>query len=209
MIRLFCIEDHPIIITGLRNLFRPSRDGIEVTCSAPNVAEEDINNIINDSFDIILLDLWLSDTAPIQNVKILKQKFPGKPIVMFTSESSPVWQRKMFEAGVSGYLFKTAEKPEILETLNNVYEGKIVYPSNHFSESLESILQLKNSKIQLTPNQLEIVILLSNGITQQKIAEAKKTSISNIVKTLVHIRKLFEARNNAELIKFLLEFGII
>jgi len=51
--------------------------------------------------------------------------------------------------------------------------------------------------------------MLSNGTTQKKIADNKGTSVSNIEKTIKHIREAFNARNNAELTKILLEQGII
>ena len=106
MIRLFVIEDHPVIVTGLKNLFRPSRDDIEITGNAYNV-DDAILKADADSFDIFLLDLWLPDAHPLMNVKKLKEKFHGKPIVIFTSEDSSSWQRKMFEGGVMAYLLKS------------------------------------------------------------------------------------------------------
>ena len=95
MIRLFTIEDHPVIITGLRNTFRPSRDGIEITGSASNV-DEAILHANPATFDIFLLDLWIPGYQPLQNIRQLKEHFAEKPVVMFTSEDSSIWQRKMF-----------------------------------------------------------------------------------------------------------------
>jgi DNA-binding NarL/FixJ family response regulator len=85
MIRLFVIEDHPVIVTGLRNLFRPSRDEIEIVGSASSV-DEAVSRAVSDTFDMILLDLWLPDSHPLLNVKKLKDHFHDKPIVIFTSE---------------------------------------------------------------------------------------------------------------------------
>ena len=109
MIRIFTIEDHPVIVTGLRNLFRPSRDEIEIIGSASSV-EEAVTRADPDTFDLFLLDLWLPNTNPILNVKKLKEIYPNKPITIFTSENSSSWQRKMFEAGVMAYLLKSADR---------------------------------------------------------------------------------------------------
>lgn len=210
MIRLFVIEDHPIIVTGLRNLFRPSRDEIEIYGSASS-ADEAAQTADPEAFDIIMLDLWLQTSPPLENMKKLKEKFPDKPVVMFTSEESSVWQRKMFDAGVKAYLLKTAEKNEIKLTLEKVAMGMTVFAGVMEQEYLNKKLsqEIASAKHYLTPNQLEIAIMLSNGVTQKKIADNKGTSISNIEKTIKHIREAFNARNNAELIKILLEQGII
>lgn len=210
MIRLFVIEDHPIIVTGLRNLFRPSRDEIEIYGSASS-ADEAVQTADPEAFDIIMLDLWLQLSPPLENMKKLREKFPGKPVVMFTSEESSVWQRKMFDAGAKAYLLKTAEKIEIKLTLEKVAMGMTVFAGVMEQDYLNKKLNLEMASARhfLTPNQLEIVIMLSNGTTQKKIADNKGTSVSNIEKTIKHIREAFNARNNAELIKILLEQGII
>jgi len=210
VIRLFVIEDHPIIVTGLRNLFRPSRDEIEIYGSASS-ADEAVQTADPEVFDIIMLDLWLQSSPPLENMKKLKEKFPDKPIVMFTSEESSVWQRKMFDAGVKAYLLKTAEKIEIKLTLEKVAMGMTVFAGVMEQDYLNKKLsqEMASARHFLTPNQLEIAIMLSNGTTQKKIADNKGTSVSNIEKTIKHIREAFNARNNAELTKILLEQGII
>jgi DNA-binding NarL/FixJ family response regulator len=209
MIRLFVIEDHPVIVTGLKNLFRPSRDEIEITGNAFNV-DDAVLKADAETFDVFLLDLWLPDAHPLMNVKKLKEKFHGKPIVIFTSEDSSSWQRKMFEAGVMAYLLKSTNKSEIKSTLEKVIRGQIVFSGlvePDYEKKLATILS--GQKYHLTPNQQELVILLSSGLTQQQIADAKKTSVSTVEKTLKHVRERCDAKNNAELVKILLEKGII
>ena len=209
MIRLFIIEDHPTMVVGIRNLFRPSRDEIEVVISA-NSIEEAIQKADPATFDIFLLDLWLPNSHPLLNVKRIKDAFPKKPVVIFTSEDSSNWRKKMFEAGVMAYLLKSNNKNDIKNTLEKVAKGQIVFSGvvdPAFEKRLASVLN--GQKFSLTPNQKELVILLSNGLSQYEVADIKKTSISNIEKTLKHIRDICEVRTNAELVKVLLEKGII
>jgi len=209
MIRLFVVEDHPVIVTGLRNLFRPSRDEIEIVGSASNV-DDAILHADAAAFDIFLLDLWLPDSHPLMNVKKIKDKFRDKPIVIFTSEEASSWQRKMFEAGVMAYLLKSTNKVEIKTTLEKVMKGQIVFSGMvepDYEKKLASVLS--GQKFHLTPNQQELVILLSSGLTQQQIADKKLTSVSTVEKTLKHIREKCDAKNNAELVRILLEKGII
>jgi DNA-binding NarL/FixJ family response regulator len=209
MIRLFVIEDHPVIVTGLRNLFRPSRDEIEIIGNAFSV-DDAVTKADPGAFDIFLLDLWLPDSHPLLNVKKLKDHFHGKPIVIFTSEDSSSWQRKMFEAGVMAYLLKSTTKSDIKSTLEKVIKGQIVFSGlvePNYEKKLASVLS--GQKYFLTSNQQELVILLSSGLTQQQIADSKKTSVSTVEKTLKHVREKFDAKNNAELVKILLEKGII
>lgn len=209
MIRLFVIEDHPVIITGLKNLFRPSRDDIEIVDSA-NSVDEALGKADPTTFDVFFLDLWLPNAHPQLNVKRLKDKFHGKPIVIFTSEESSTWQRKMFEAGVMAYLNKSSSKYEIKSTLEKIVKGQIVFSGTvepDYEKKLAFVLA--GETFSLTPNQQEQVILLSKGWSQQRIADEKKISVSTVEKTLKLVREKCDAKNNTELIRILLEKGVI
>ncbi|MGA3014343.1 MAG: response regulator transcription factor [Bacteroidales bacterium] len=209
MIRLFTIEDHPVIITGLRNTFRPSRDGIEITGSASDV-DEAIAKANPSAFDMFLLDLWIPGYQPLQNIRKLRQYFAGKPVVIFTSEDSVIWQRKMFEAGAMAYLLKNAEKNEIRLTLEKVAQGMTVFTGIVEPEREQTFRAgFSDPRYILTPNQKEYVVFLSNGLTQPEIAEKKCLSISTVEKTIKSIREKCGAKNNAELVKILYERGII
>jgi DNA-binding NarL/FixJ family response regulator len=209
MIRVFTIEDHPIIITGLRSIFRPVRDGIEIIGSASNV-DEAITATDPSLFDIFLLDLWIPGYNPLQNMKKIKEHFPGKPIVIFTSEDSTLWQRKMFEAGAIAYLLKSSERNEIRQTLEKVFQGMTVFTGMIEPEREQAFRAgFADPRFILTPNQKEYVIFLANGLTQQEIAEKKNLSLSTVEKTIKIIREKCGARNNTELVKILFERGVI
>ncbi len=209
MIRLFTIEDHPVIITGLRNIFRPSRDDIEIVGSANDVDETIIRaNPI--SFDIFLLDLWIPGYQPLQNIRKIRQHFPEKPVVIFTSEDSLIWKRKMFEGGAMAYLLKSADKNEIKLTLEKVSQGMTVFTGIVEPEQEKTFRAgFADHRYVLTPNQKEYIVFLSNGLTQPEIAEKKCLSVSTVEKTIRSIREKCGARNNAELVKILFERGVI
>ena len=100
MLNVFVIEDHPVIVAGLKSLFHLSADGIKITGNA-----ESVDNLIgrndNVKIDLILLDLYLPGSLAGDNVKKLKSTFPGKPIVVYTSEDSDTWKKKMAAYGVN------------------------------------------------------------------------------------------------------------
>ena len=141
MIRLLVIEDHPVAVTGLRNMFRPLRDGIEISIFE-NSIDKVITNVKAENFDLIVLDLYLFSTDPLDNLNRLRTHFPGKPIVIFTSEESEDWQRKMFNAGVKAYIFKSASRKEIMGVILKVYEGKIVFSDFILQLDVEQITEM-------------------------------------------------------------------
>jgi DNA-binding NarL/FixJ family response regulator len=203
MISIYIIEDHPSVIAGLRNMFRTNRDEICVAGCAESMNEALVNTA-QVQFDVIILDLWLPSGSPMDNVELLKNRFPSKPIVVYTSEESAFWIRRMYKAGVAAYIVKTTHRPEIKIILEKVAAGEIVFPPVITNDLQKKIFfSTEHKQFKLNPNQQNIADLLSKGFTYRQIAEEKNVSESTIEKTVKHMRELFDAKNNAELIQIL------
>ena len=212
MIRLFIIEDHvTIIVSGLKRLFYSSRDGIEVTGFAQSVDEAIEAGDIN-SFDLIMLDLWLENREPIENFRRLTDHFPSKPIIIYTSEVSFSWIQRMYNEGAKAYLTKSASRTEIKNAIVNVKKGEKVFPVSLDQMMQKEALQLKNKEKEegqepLTRVQKEILEMLSKGLIHKEIADALNISPSNVEKTLKSLRIQFNVRNNVELMWLLTKTG--
>jgi DNA-binding NarL/FixJ family response regulator len=88
--------------------------------------------------------------------------------------------------------------------IEKVAEGETVFPSaikKNLGKKIYFSSELQQFK--LNSNQQNIVDLLSKGHTQRKIADIKQVSESTMEKTIKHIRELFGAKNNAELINII------
>ena len=200
MIRLFMIEDHNVTISGLRSFFRPSRDEINIAITANNI-DEALQVDDSNSFDVIFLDLWLPTGKPADNYNLLEHKFPGKPIVIYTSEESNYWQRKMYNLGVKGFINKKEGKALIENTIKRVVQGETVY-STQFSDYMtkRAVSGYKNPNLGLTEDQHDLISSFIDGSDVKDIAQKMHKDISVINKELKKIRNIFGASNNVELV---------
>ena len=200
-IKIFVIEDHPVFITGLRNSFRESRDNVSIAGSG-NTLPEGVKLAAQTDFDIFLLDLYLPDSDPLENVRILKKVFPDKPIVILTSETRAIWKYWMAEAGVLGYIQKGVSRSTILEILRKAVKGiSSIDSADYMPKTGEPPF--------LTPDQQEIMLLLSKGMTLKDISGNSQMSVSMIEKNLRILRKNFNMQTNAGLVKELSNRGFI
>ncbi|MEI6898507.1 MAG: response regulator transcription factor [Bacteroidota bacterium] len=189
MIRLFVIEDHSLIVDGLRNRFRLSRDGIEISGSASSVAET-IKLAAQIEFDIIFLDLWLPGSEPLDNVRTLRKTFPDKPIIVLTNEASPFWKMQMMREGVRAYLVKNVDKTTIKSTIETVSAGGTVLPETYQpDQDSADKADYSLSTYHLKPSEKEIISMLSKGMFQKEVAEKKGTTVWAIEKTLRKLRR--------------------
>ena len=208
MIKIFIIEDHLVTIAGLRTFFRPSRDEIIIAKTATSIEDallvEDL-----DSFNVILLDLWLPMGEPIENFQQIEKKFPGIPIVIYTSEESIHWQRKMYNLGAKAFINKKADKTMIESILRRVAKGETVFSSviNEF-QTKTIVESYKNPRYGLSGEQEEIIHWFLEGFSTKEIAGKLGKDVSTINKGMKRIRKIFEVSNNVDLIKTILNIKL-
>lgn len=205
MIKIFVIEDHAaIIVPGLRNLFRPSRDHIEVTGFSAGVKSALTNRALESS-DLIILDLWMPGEDPIHNLTLLRERYPKIPVLIYTSEELPVWQQKMMAAGAKGYLKKNCPREDLKSAILHIANGGTWFTG----PMTEGILAEKENDpsavplINLTPVQKEIIDLLIEGYHQREIALRLKTTPAKIDKTLTALRIKYQCKTTIELVVFL------
>jgi DNA-binding NarL/FixJ family response regulator len=201
MIRLYVIEDHEsIIVSGLKRMFYSSRDGIDIVGSSKSV-EDTINHAKPEDFDIFILDLWLESRTPLQDMRALKQAFPEKHVMIYTSETAVAWKIRMFEEGALAFITKTADRAEIKTAIQYVAEGRAFYPINIENINDRRVLiKIDGQEQILSPIQMEIINMLANGCSHQEIADVIGRSRSGLENILKGLRKKFNAKNNIELV---------
>lgn len=208
MIRILSIEDHWMVVDGLRARFRGDRDEISIACSAENMEEALI--IDPGSFDLILLDLLIPGTDPPENVRKLKNVFPGKPIVVLTSEERTVWEVQMCKAGVQAYLTKNDQRKMLKEVIIRVSNGedlcktklREIRLANHDNQSPEDLHRLK-------PTEKAILILFMQENNLKEIASQLTMTETAVGKTMARLRMEFNVKSNQGLVLLLREEGIL
>ncbi len=212
-IKLIYIEDHPVMIRGLRDIFRSTRDAVSLSAYAES-AEHAIATVHPDQFDLIILDLFLGDADPLMNISRLTGHYPGKPVIIYSGHTGIGLMKLAFEMGIKAWVVKTAEKQEIRETVIRVHHGETIYPQQLLRMQVASV-SAKSGKHtsfqQFNPDKEQVLILdlLCEGCTTAEIAAKHlKMTLSNVEKKLQAMRELFEVKTNCEMvILYMRRFG--
>jgi DNA-binding NarL/FixJ family response regulator len=190
-------------------MFRPARDLIEIAGSANSVQTALQSDTISVS-DIIILDLWIPDEKPLENIKILKETFPFKPILIYSTEDSSVWIRKMMIAGAKGYVTKDALRQDLKAAVQSLASGGAWFTKSMEVNDLELISrEISEHEVLLSSIQKKILTELINGNSQKEIARILNTHERNIEKSLRSLKKRFKAKTTVELIKILIDKALI
>lgn len=172
--RVILIDDHALFRIGLESILE--RRGITVIASLAN-GEEGIRLTIEESPDIVLLDMRMPTLSGTHVLKMLRDADITIPIVMLTTSNEETDLIESLRNGAQGYLLKDMDPDELVTALHDVIRGKtIVAPE--LTNVLAKVVQQGNNKridksntfAELTPREHEILCHLAEGQSNKVIA---------------------------------------
>ena len=187
-IRVFLLDDHALVRSGMRMMLAAETD-IEVVGEADS-GEIALPMIRRLKPDIVLCDLHLPGISGLEvTERIVKGDYGCKVVMVSVLEDGPV-PKRLIEAGASGYVGKAGDAAELLRAVRDVARGKR-YLANGVAQhlALAGIGGEASPFDGLSPRELEVAMLLAQGLRQEDIA--KRLSLS--AKTVnTHKARLFE-----------------
>jgi two-component system, NarL family, invasion response regulator UvrY len=187
-IRVFIIDDHALVRTGL-NLILSSENDIEVVGDAES-GEEALPLIRKLKPDVVLCDLHLPGLSGLEvTERIIKGEQGSRVIIVSVLQDGPM-PKRLLEAGASGYVGKGGDAAELLRAIREVARGKRFLASGIAQNlALAGIDGGASPFDSLSPREMEIALMLIQGLRQDAIA--KRLSLS--AKTVnTHKARLFE-----------------
>ncbi|HIP32283.1 MAG TPA: response regulator transcription factor, partial [Crocinitomicaceae bacterium] len=123
MIKVFIIDDHQMVIEGLKLLLQ-NQEGIEVVGTA-NSGQEGIDALAKQKADIILLDINMPEMNGIDTCKKLLKEQPKLKIIAVSMHKEGSLIKLILSNGAKGYVLKNAGQDEVVEAIHTVYKGKM------------------------------------------------------------------------------------
>jgi len=158
--------------------------------------------------NVVIMDIQLPGMSGIECTRKLKAAMPGTQVLVFTvfGDSDQVF--KALEAGASGYLLKRTARREIVDAIEQVWDGGAPMSGEIARKVVESFR--KNPPAQepaserLTPREEEVLSLLAKGYITKEIADLLAISADTVRFHLKHIYEKLHVRSRTEaLIKYL------
>jgi two-component system, NarL family, invasion response regulator UvrY len=187
-ISVFIVDDHALVRTGMRMILSAEVD-IEVVGDA-DCGEQALPLIRKLKPDVVLCDLHLPGVSGLEVTdRVVKGGHGSRVIIVSVLENGPM-PKRLLEAGASGYVGKGGDASELVCAVREVARGKRYLASNIAQHLALAGLDGGGSPLdELSPRELEISLLLVQGLRQEQIA--KRLSLS--AKTVsTHKSRLFE-----------------
>jgi DNA-binding NarL/FixJ family response regulator len=172
---------------------------------------EIVRILTNESIHILIIDPFFTDFQEITDLKLITVNFPFVKIIILVNSITGKELHELNSLGITNVVLKTASRQDIFDSVNSAIAGKKYY-SNELLDLVFDHGNKTNSVSepgQLTASELEIVRLISEGLTTKEIASRKFISFHTVITHRKNIFRKLGVKSISELIMHGIKAGWI
>jgi DNA-binding NarL/FixJ family response regulator len=197
--RLVIADDHPLFRDALRLT-------IAQTLPEAEIAEADSFDSLRAALDaasetdLVLLDLSMPGMQGFSGLLFLRAQFSAVPVVIISANEEPRIVRLALELGALGYIAKSATPVEIRAALSALLAGKTWTPASvdlrRRAEDPDA--ELAPRLARLTPQQIRVLMMLTEGLANKQIAHALEVSEATVKAHVSAVLQKLNADNRTQ-----------
>lgn len=179
--RFVVADDHPLFRGALRESVTTLFKSAEVFEAGGFDELQELLEREGD-MDLVLLDLAMPGVRGFSGLLFLRAQFPSVPVVIVSANEEPAVIRRCMEFGASGFLPKTLDVEIMRTAIRRVLEGGIWTPPDvDLSGGTDAATRDLVSRLStLTPQQVRVLMMLSEGLLNKQIAFELKVSEATV-----------------------------
>lgn len=163
--RILIADDHQIVANGVKAILDASK-GFSVLGTMAD-GNEVLAFLEKEPIDIVLMDINMPNMNGIECTRRLKEQFPDIKVIFLTMYNRKQFIRELLEVGADGCVLKNNSGTDLITAIERVVEGKTYFDQlNEFVDAPKALKEFK-----LGEREIEIIELISEGITSREIAD--------------------------------------
>ncbi len=181
VIRVVIADDHPMVRGALREAVSSALPGAEIR-EAGDLASLGTALARDTAIDLVLLDLAMPGVSGFSGLLYLRSQHPEVPVVVVSATEDRVVMRRCIEVGAAGFIPKSTEIEMMREAIRMVLQGDIWTPGDldPVLPTDPSVADMMRRLASLTPQQLRVLMMLSQGRLNKQIAFELKVSEATV-----------------------------
>ncbi len=180
MIRVLLVDDHPVVRSGLAGLLGGEPD-IDVVGEASD-GREGVGRAAELAPDVVLMDLRMPVMDGVEATALIVAT-DGPRVLVLTTYDTDADILRAVEAGATGYLLKDTPRDELVEAVRAASRGETVLAPPLAAKLMRQV----RSNDQLTAREVEVLSLVSRGMSNGDIAKELFIGEATVKTHLLHV----------------------
>ncbi|MEN4796788.1 response regulator transcription factor [Pantoea agglomerans] len=183
---LLLIDDHPLVEVALEAALSQSPIPVQLLSAS---SEKAARPLLQQSLDIIVLDIGLPDSDGLEFLRRLKIHRPDCPVLIYSAQQTRHYVRRAQALGAAGYVVKSQRMAQLLSAILAVLGGQTAFP----------VMDDEPEELPLTQKERQILALLASGLSNLQIAAQLHISNKTVSTHKKNILEKTGARSVVEL----------
>ncbi|WNF36747.1 response regulator transcription factor [Bacillaceae bacterium IKA-2] len=209
MIKVIFVDDHEMVRIGVTAYLSAQKD-IEVIAEADNGAKG-VELALKLRPDIILMDLVMKEMDGIEATRKIIEAWPEAKVIIVTSFLDDEKVYPALEAGATSYMLKTSKASDIANAVRSTFKGQSILEPEVTGKMMtklrKNILILPHE--QLTSREMEILLLIAEGKTNQEIADEAFIAIKTVKVHVSNILGKLEVHDRTQAVIYAFKHGLV
>jgi DNA-binding NarL/FixJ family response regulator len=196
MKNILIVDDHPLFLHGMYLMIKASFADINVeTVDNFSLCKRQLKRKLP---DLLLFDLMLPDKEGIEGLQELTQCYPSLIIVVLSAHTDQTYIQTSIACGAKGYIPKTSTPDEFTRALKKIDQGERYMPKRLISSGNQKIINSVNNTIKISKRKREILMLVSQKLSNKAIANKLDISEGTVKQHLYATFKKLKVKTRKE-----------
>ncbi len=210
MIRVFVVDDHPIVRHGIAQLLASEPD-FEV-CGQAADAPAALEQLSRAAADVVTVDVSLGTTSGIDLIGEIKQVLPRVAVLVVSMHDEHLYTERSLRAGASGYVTKHEATDAIVRAVRTVAAGGL-FLSEAASERMVRRWVNHGDAVEGSPlralsnREIHVLELIGRGLGTRAIAGALHISVKTVESYRARLKEKMDLRSGIELTRFAIHWA--
>jgi DNA-binding NarL/FixJ family response regulator len=212
-IRVLIADDQSLVRAGFR-LVLENHDDLEVVGEAAN-GNQAVHSVGRLEPDVVLMDIRMPELDGIAATRQITARHPTRVLVLTTYDLDE-YVYDALQAGASGFLLKDTPPPQLADGIRAVADGEALLAPTVTRRLIEEFARIGPARRtppsaldELTPRELEVLLLLARGMSNAEIAAALVLGDTTIKTHVAHVLSKLGLRDRVQAVVLAYESGLV
>lgn len=214
--KVLCVDDHVFVADGLQARLSMVKD-LEFA-GRLSTAEDVVDSVRRTGANVVLMDIEMPGKDPFEATEDLRRACPDARVIFLSAYVRDHYIDAAVNAGAWGYMSKSDDPEQIIESIRKVASGEFVFGSEVLGRcdvekrpGARPVAGAKpQSKLQLlTPREQQILRMIGRGLGREEIAKTICRSAKTVDAHRASIMEKMGIHDRVELARFAIREGLV